>query len=160
MNCEQVREHLLKLGAAPASAPIPAVEEHLHECPRCAAELAGLRQTMALLDEWTAPEPSPYFDARLGARLREEAQRPVSWWAWLRRPALAAALVLLVAAGISLFQGGTPLKPPVPEHPHTAQVVNAQPGTAVGDLQALEKDQDLYANFDMLDDLAVKQAHH
>ena len=29
---------------------------------------------MALLDEWQAPEPSPYFDVRLNARLREERQ--------------------------------------------------------------------------------------
>ena len=28
---------------------------------------------MALLDEWQVPEPSPYFDVRLHARLREEA---------------------------------------------------------------------------------------
>jgi hypothetical protein len=31
-----------------------------------------------------------------------------------------------------------------------------QPGTAVGDLQALDKNQDLYSNFDVLDDLAVQ----
>jgi anti-sigma factor RsiW len=159
MNCEQVREHLLKLAGKGEATPVPAVEEHLHECPRCSAELAGLRQTMSLLDEWTSPEPSPYFDVRLRARLREEAERPVSWWAWARKPALAAAMVLLVVAGVSLFQGGAPLKPTPPEHP-VAQVVNARPGTAVGDLQALDKDADLYANFDMLDDLAVKQAHH
>ncbi len=158
MNCEQVREHLLKLAEKDAAAPIPAVEEHLHECPRCAAELAGLRQTMALLEEWTAPEPSPYFDVRLHARLREETERPASWWAWAQKPALAAAMALLVVAGVSLFRGGAPLQPTLAERP-AVQVVKAQPGTAVGDLQALDKDGDLYANFDMLDDLAVKQAH-
>ena len=31
---------------------------------------------MALLDEWQAPEPSPYFDVRLQARLREEMAKP------------------------------------------------------------------------------------
>jgi len=31
-----------------------------------------------------------------------------------------------------------------------------QPGTAVGDLQALDKNEDLYANFDLLDDLQVQ----
>jgi predicted anti-sigma-YlaC factor YlaD len=158
MNCEQVREHLLKL-AGRETAPIPAVEEHLHACPRCAAELAGLRQAMAVLDEWTAPEPSAYFDVRLRARLREEAQRPAPWWTWLRKPALAAAMVLLLAVGIGLFRGGGRLKPAGPQPPPPVQAVSAQPGTAVGDLQALDKDQDLYANFDMLDDLAVKQAH-
>jgi hypothetical protein len=31
-----------------------------------------------------------------------------------------------------------------------------QPGTAVGDLEALQKNDDLYADFDMLDDLQVQ----
>jgi len=40
---------------------------------------------------------------------------------------------------------------------HTASSpVAAEPGTAVGDLQALEKNQNLYSDFDVLDDLAVQ----
>ena len=35
--------------------------------------------------------------------------------------------------------------------------VTAQPGTAVGDLQALDKNHDLYADFDVLDQLDVQQ---
>jgi hypothetical protein len=31
-----------------------------------------------------------------------------------------------------------------------------QPGTAVGDLQALDRNDDLYADFDVLDDLQVQ----
>ena len=38
----------------------------------CAEKLKAMRATMALLDEWQVPEPSPYFDVRLQARLREE----------------------------------------------------------------------------------------
>ncbi len=38
-----------------------------------------------------------------------------------------------------------------------AVAVSAEPGTAVGDLQALEKNQNLYSDFDVLDDLAVQQ---
>ena len=33
----------------------------------------------------------------------------------------------------------------------------AEPGTAVGDLQALEKNQNLYSDFEVLDDLEVQQ---
>ena len=32
-----------------------------------------------------------------------------------------------------------------------------QPGTAVGDLQALDRNDDLYADFDVLDDLQVQE---
>jgi hypothetical protein len=35
--------------------------------------------------------------------------------------------------------------------------VPAQPGTPVGDLQALDKNHDLLSDFDVLDDLSVQQ---
>ena len=35
--------------------------------------------------------------------------------------------------------------------------VQTVPGTAVGDLQALDKNHDLYSDFDVLDDLEVQQ---
>jgi hypothetical protein len=38
----------------------------------------------------------------------------------------------------------------------TAQAA-AEPGTAVGDLQALEKNQNLYSDFEVLDDLEVQE---
>ena len=41
--------------------------------------------------------------------------------------------------------------PPVAQAP-------APPGTAVGDLQALDNNEDLYANFDVLDDLQAPDA--
>ena len=34
---------------------------------------------------------------------------------------------------------------------------SAEPGTAVGDLQALDKNHELYSDFDVLDDLQVQQ---
>jgi hypothetical protein len=37
-----------------------------------------------------------------------------------------------------------------------AVVEPQEPGTAVSDLQALEKNHDLYANFDLLDDLELQ----
>ena len=35
-------------------------------------DLTGMRRLMALLDEWSAPEVSRYFDVRLKTRLRAE----------------------------------------------------------------------------------------
>ena len=104
-----------------------------------------------IVDEWQAPEPSPYFDTRLQARLREEqAKQPVSWWAWLRRPAMAGALALMAVVGITVIERSHER---VTEGPIA---VVATPGTAVGDLQALDKNDDMYANFDELDDLQVQ----
>jgi len=154
MNCKQVREEFLN----PAGSP--AVDEHLRACAACASQLAALRRTMNLLDEWQAPEPSPYFDARLRARLREEALAPRTWREWLhdalspfttigRSAALVATMGVLLAAGVTLFQGthAVRVEPPKP----VASAV-APTGTAVGDLQALDKNHELLTDFDLLDD--------
>jgi hypothetical protein len=162
MNCNQIRELLPDL-AAGMVAGTPEIETHVASCAVCAAKLKGLQQTMALLDEWQAPEPSAYFDTRLQARLREELARPSAaertWLHWLRVPALAASLAVVVAAGAFvignrdvLFPGDEAkleIRVPTPSVP-------VQPGTAVGDLQALERNNDLYADFDVLDELQVQ----
>ena len=72
MKCNQIRELLPDL-AAGLNAVTPETQEHIRACPACAGKLEDIRKTMALLDEWQALEPSPYFDVRLQARLREEA---------------------------------------------------------------------------------------
>ncbi len=153
MKCNEIHELMPDL-AAGLSMATPELKAHLDSCPECAGRLEELRQTMALLDEWRAPEPSPYFDTRLQARLREEAARqPAGWLHWLRRPGLAVALALFLVVGGTLIQKGGhfnwPSTDPVAQTP-------ADPGTAVGDLQALEKNHDLYADFDVLDDLEVQ----
>ena len=162
MNCTQIRELLPDLAAGmDASTPEPEVEKHIASCTDCAAHLRDLQKTMALLDEWHAPEPSPYFDTRLQARLREEMARPATRWLnwvnWLRRPAWAMSLAAVIFAG-ALFVGSKSYisqteaiatKPPSLGLP-------VQPGTAVGDLQALERNDELYADFDVLDDLQVQ----
>ena len=64
MNCNQVRELLPDL-AAGMDKGTHDVQAHISSCSTCAAKLQGFRQTMALLDQWQAPEPGPYFDTRL-----------------------------------------------------------------------------------------------
>jgi len=151
MTCKEAREHMLE---AIGTGPVAGFDEHMHACGDCARELESMRQTMALLDEWQAPEPSPYFDSRLRARLREAAAQPRSWLAWLRGPAIAVALAVLMVVSVTLFRNA-------PNHEVAAVPPPAQNtvhiGTAVGDLQELEHDGDMYANFDMLDDLGTQQ---
>jgi len=162
MKCTEIQELLPDL-AAGLETPTPETQKHITSCAACSTQLSEFKKTMALLDEWEAPEPSPYFDTRLQARLREEAARPqAGWFAWLRqrpllRPAwaISAAAVLFAAA---ILGGGRSYiseidtiatKPPVVGLP-------VEPGTAVGDLQALERNDELYADFDVLDDLTVQ----
>ena len=74
MKCTEIRELLPDLAAELASAP-PGINDHLRSCTECAGTLQEFRKTMALLDEWQVPEPSPYFDTRLKARLRNARTR-------------------------------------------------------------------------------------
>jgi hypothetical protein len=154
MKCTEVHELMPGL-AAGMSAGSPEINEHLNGCGDCALKLEEFRQTMALLDEWQVPEPSPYFDVRLQASLREEkASQPAGWLQWMRKPALALSMVMLLAASISLFRGSDPVR-----SSSTQEMVatSVEPGSAVSDLQALEKNHDLYSDFDVLDDLQVQQ---
>jgi hypothetical protein len=153
MKCDEIRGRMPDL-AAGFSQPTGDEGKHLESCGACAQQLQALRATMALLDQWQAPEPSPYFDVRLQARLREEMAKPeASWFQWFRRPVLAAALTLCLAVGVGVFFTGDGR---IYKHTQTEASI-AEPGTAVSDLQALEKNHDLYSDFDLLDDLELQQ---
>lgn len=160
MKCEDIREALLDLAGAPPSAE---QKQHLDSCAPCAAKLADLRQTMALLEEWKAPEASPYFDARLRARLRAEQEAaPRGLLGWLRspaflRPAAAAAFTLILAAGVALYNYSGKATPGPAGGGTTTVATQAAEGSAVADLQALDKNEELLADFDLLDELTAEQ---
>ena len=105
MNCTDIREELVEVASGSPAAP--EMDAHVRDCSGCAQTLEHLKQTMAMMDEWTAPEPSPTFDTRLQARLREErATKSVSWLEWLRRPVAVMVATVLVVAGGLLYQSG------------------------------------------------------
>ena len=148
MKCGNIREQLMESVLSGPELAAPAVQEHLATCSACAQEVASLRQTMSLLDEWQAPEPSPYFSTRVRARLREErAHESVGWLAWLRRPMVMTAAVALLAVGVGMLGGA---------HWNTDRQGKGQGGTvavsAVSDLQYLDNNADLFSDFDALDD--------
>ena len=125
---------------------------HLASCSTCEEQLKSMRATMSLLDEWQVPEPSPYFDVRFQARLREEMAKPhAGWMHWFRRPVLAAAMTVIMGVGVGIFfaRGNS--------HNPTAPIADAGPGSAVSDLQTLDKNHDMYSDFELLDDLDLQQ---
>jgi hypothetical protein len=151
MNCKTIHDQLpdVALGIMPVP---PEVEAHLGECCQCAETLQALRSTMNLLDQWSAPEPSPFWDVRMQARLREEQQRAsAGWLQWLRRPVLSLAAALCLVVGIGFYQAGRFLHQP--ENPPVSIRISAPTGTAVSDLQYLDKNSDMLQNFDALDDM-------
>jgi hypothetical protein len=154
MTCNQIRALMPDL-AAGINPVTPEITAHLRTCVECGGKLEEFRRTMALLDEWRAPEPSPYFGVRLQARLREEQAKPAAGWLqWFRRPVLAVSFAVLMAVSVTLIRtdGG----PRNNSTPGPEVMTDAGPGTAVGDLQALDKNDELYSDFDVLDDLQLQ----
>jgi hypothetical protein len=147
MQCIEIREHLFDLMAG--ETVTPEVKAHFEKCPACSAELNSMNKTLALLDEWKAPEDtSPYFMTRLRARVREEAGKEVStgWLSWFRKPAIAVSMAVLFIVSISLFNGANNSDKHVKDS-KTATV------SATNDLQYLDKNSDVLQNLELLDDL-------
>jgi hypothetical protein len=149
---------LLDPGTAPAK-----VRMHVEECGRCRAELDDLRATMALLDSWEGPEPTPYFLTRLEARLREQREAEAAGWLaiWFSRlrngfaygprrhvrplAAMAFTVVLLIGGGtyLNLANWDQTVNPPT-----QAAVVH--------DLQTLDNNAQL---LDQLESLSSNNEH-
>lgn len=120
MNCTKCRTVFpdLLLDPRSVSSPVAAgVHQHLEGCAACTAEWTGLQAVMQDLETWSVPEPTPYFDTRLAARLREEKAHPspgfferihirLQFGSGLQlRPAMAAAAALLLISGVGSYKG-------------------------------------------------------
>lgn len=153
MNCNDVREQLIEIADSGNLSAHAEAASHVAGCAECSRLHDALRGTMALMDEWKAPEPSPYFSTRLRARVdeikREEAQ-PAGIFGWFKgvkmwQPVAVGALAIAVAVGVNFYKPAT-----VVDHPP----VQAQKGTAAYDLQALEQQNSTLEELDLLDDLS------
>jgi hypothetical protein len=157
MKCEKLQGYLPDMMFDPTRVPAEAMQ-HVQECSGCANELKELRGTMQLLDEWKAPEPSPYFDTRMAVRLREarESESP-GWMERLRlhflfgsnmhlRPAVAAAFALLVIVSGGSYVGIVSLNHAAAPHPQAA--VSA----TVNDLELLDSNAQTLQQLASFDD--------
>lgn len=155
-ECKAVEAAMPDLLFDPSTASLEA-RVHVAACVRCQGELASLARTMEILESWEAPEPSSFWDARMGARLRAEEAAPGHGWTrlrermrtrlWLSNHALKpvaagiAALALVVAAGggawidIALDHGGQPV----------------QASNTVRDLQSLNENAQVFQQMSALD---------
>ena len=159
MNCDKIREQLMEVAPGEGLKSKPEAATHLASCPECAKVWSALQKTMLLMDEWQAPEVSPFFNARFQARFaelkREETARP-AWSTWMQRyifgmpvwrPVLAGALavVTVVSVGVMNRSGQD-----VPQQNNVNVAVQA-PASAVHDLQTLDKDEELYSDLDLME---------
>jgi hypothetical protein len=157
MNCQNVNAKLADLLLDPESVPAE-LRRHAEECAGCSREIAELRATMGLLDEWSAPEISPFFDAKLLARVRAEAEaEPAGLWERLKarfvygsslrmRPLMAGALGVVVLVG-----GGTYADLAWQASHRTDE------SAMVHDLQSLDGNAQVFQQLDSIDQSAMPQ---
>lgn len=139
----------------PAAVPAE-LRSHLESCAECSRELREIEATMSLLDGWETPEVSPFFDARMAARLRAEQEAaPAGWLERMRTrllfgnhlhlaPLAAAALALMVAVGGGMYAGfSAPQPTPVP-------VQSSSP--VIRDLQSLDENAAVFQQLNSMDD--------
>jgi hypothetical protein len=155
MNCRKVNSLLADLLLDPQSVSAE-LRQHVEQCPGCGRDLAELRATMGLLDDWAVPEANPFFDTKLLSRLRaEENARPVGFWErWRARliygsslrmqPLMAGALGLVVLIG-----GGTYAD-------LSWQSYHTDESATVRDLQSLDGDAQVFQQLDSVDQSAAQ----
>lgn len=125
---------------------------HMEQCEDCSRELKALEATMLALDAWEDVEPSPFFNARLAARLREA--QPAGFLERLRmrlmvgsnahlKPLAAGALAVLLLIGGGTFAGMAGL-----HSGHSAPVATS---ATVKDLQSLEDNSQMFQELNSLD---------
>jgi len=154
-KCTAMETKLADMLLDPEAAPAK-VKTHVAQCDSCRKELEEMRATMAAMDAWTVPEPSPYFMTRLGARMREEREAPPqSWLQRIRarfaygppmhaRPLAAMALTVMLLVGGGAYLDVTNVEQP-----------QAQPSTdaaVVHDLQTLDSNAQVLDQLESISD--------
>lgn len=140
MTCDDVRQAFSDLYDETLSGPrLVTLTQHLTTCPACREEWARFRQAMQAMAALGEAEPSPGF----AARVRQRLEAPRRWarvlrWLFIplrvKVPIQAVALVLLVFAGLLLYQGSpevrraiAPLEAPSPPAARQAPAPSAPP---------------------------------
>ncbi len=149
------------------------VRQHLAECPRCAQVVEEYRKVDLALDEWTSAEPSPWFDARMRARLAAsgKGKSGLLGFGGLRTLVVSVLSVVLIVAGFIAFhqrqsrESSVPVAissaPQVSETaaPASAEVeapahpLSAEQQVKVDENLSVLEDYDMLANFDVLSEL-------
>ena len=111
MRCSKVRRLISRYQDGELGEPqAREMREHLAACESCRMEESALRETLAMLSAWPAPEPKGGYEAvlsRVGDRARTRAplvRLPMPGWA-------AAGLAVLSIAGGSML-AMLPSEPP------------------------------------------------
>jgi hypothetical protein len=155
MDCKKWKAYLPDMLFDAEHVP-PAARKHFEQCAHCREELDGTHATLRLLDDWKAPEPGPYFDLRLAAKLREEKLAgPAGLWERLRdhlrygsnltlRPIMAASMALVFIVGGGTYVGYLNMQ--------GAFTASPAPSATIQDLQVLDANAQTIQQLNAFDD--------
>jgi len=149
------------------------VRRHLAECTHCGQVVEGYRKLNLTLDDWTTPEPSPWFDSRVRARVAASGKEKSGFLGFGRVRVLMVgvlSMVLIVGALIAVHQrraqkpSGAVAGPASPQVSETAPQSAASAEAQVQPLPAEQQlkmdenlsvleDYDMLSNFDVLSEL-------
>jgi anti-sigma factor RsiW len=150
-----------------------AVRSHLAECTQCQQVVEEYRKLDGTLDGWAIAEPSPWFDARVQARVAASGKEKSGFLGIGRVRVLAVSvlsMVLIVAGFIAFHQRQARQAPGTvagPSSPQVSQTGARSAGATEAQVQSLSAEQqlkmdenlsvledyDLLANFDVLSEL-------
>ena len=149
------------------------MRRHVTNCAECARAAEEYRKLDSALDDWVAAEPSPWFDARVRARVEANARKK-SWFLGFGRAralaaGVAAIVVIMVAVVVFNHQKVAEINQPLTSKQQPAAISAGPQATATTaavrkplppeeqlkmdeNLSVLE-DYDVVANFDALSEL-------
>lgn len=172
MKCNERQNLFLLVRQMLEPAEADRMRRHVASCSECARAAEDYNKLDAVLDDWSAAEPSPWFDARVRAHVARNTQKERGFFGFGRARVLAAGLasLLLILAGMVVFHHHVvENKQPVisqqqpqagPGAAQTPEVTEAQrqPLPAAEQLKmdenlSLLEDYDVVSNFDALSEL-------
>jgi len=172
MKCQEREKLFLLVHQMLEPQEAEAMRRHLAGCAECTRAAEEYRELDTALDGWSVAEPSPWFDAKVRARVASSARKNSGFFGFGRVRALAAgmAAVALILAAVVVFhhhvvenhqpaisQPQPVASAAVPEPPATTDA-QRQPLPAAEQLKmdenlSLLEDYDVVSNFDALSEL-------
>jgi anti-sigma factor RsiW len=151
MNCEKMESLLLAVVDGRAtSEEQERVAAHAAACPSCAQRMEEMSAIWAGLDSLPSVEPSPWFDARLRARMSEPLPK-TPWFVRLPSGARWAAVAALVAVALWVS-----LRPAMRRPAPAVTAPTQQDFAVIKNLPELEN-YDVISNFEALSALPGAQ---
>ncbi len=143
MRCKEARKNLMRSmdGRLPEGRR-DELAGHVAACPGCRAYRRDSGAILGLLKEGREPEPLPYFQERLWAKIAER-EKTESWAVWMRWSLRAIPVALAL---IAVFIGGLVfIGPPLDEDMSSSAALLIKNATPLSETNALFNEDKLEA---------------